>query len=76
MSCDINVKKGLYKNFIGDVYKVIGIALNTEDAFDYLVIYHPKENPKKLWACPLIKFFEDVEIGDEKTVKRFVFLED
>ena len=67
----MGVSKGTYRHGkSGKLYKVIGLALETETA-ELLVIYRPLyENEYELFARPVSMFTETVVL-DEKSVPRF-----
>lgn len=65
-------KKGFYQHYKGDVYKVVGKALQTETNV-IEVLYYDINKRNQLFARPLDMFYSDVEIGG-KTVKRFKFI--
>lgn len=70
------IQKGTYRhNKKGQLYEVIGVALQTETN-DPLVIYRPLyENEYKLFARPYEMFTEEVEINGQQ-VPRFEKLDD
>ncbi len=64
--------KGLYRhNKTGNIYEVIGLALETQYERQWLVIYRPRyEYAIELFARPLDNFTELVEVNG-KMVRRF-----
>ena len=68
------MKKGIYRhNKTGNLYEVIGEALQTETN-EMLVIYKPlQENEYELFARPYAMFTELVEL-DGKMLPRFEYL--
>lgn len=66
------VKKGLYRHYKGNVYRVHGVGCHTERE-EYFVVYSPTE-PKtgipEFWLRPYDMFIETVEVGG-KTIPRF-----
>ena len=51
---------GIYKHFKGHLYKVIGIAKNSEDLQEY-VVYHVLDNISNMWIRPLEMFLSEVD---------------
>ncbi len=66
-----DIDKGIYRhNKKGDLYEVLGVALQTESD-EALVIYRPLyENKHELFARPYAMFTELVEINGQ-TMPRF-----
>jgi hypothetical protein len=61
------VKLGKYKHFKGGVVTVLGVAKNSEDYTQELVIYtHPYEGHEQMWARPVEMFLEDIDKDDYK----------
>lgn len=71
------LKIGKYQHSkTGNLYKVIGISKHSETLEDMVIYECLYDNPKsKLWARPLSKFSDQVEI-DGKKVPRFKFVEE
>lgn len=71
-----NIKVGeTYKHFKGNLYKVIGVARNSEDPNSeyviYKALYHSDEWPDgQLWTRPLKMFLEKIT-REGKTFYRF-----
>lgn len=65
----MDIKKGVYRHYKGNVYKVIGIAKHSE-TLEELVIYQDVTDENKLWARPAYMWNEEVTV-DGKAVKRF-----
>lgn len=70
-----NIKKGTYRhNKTGELYEVLGIALQTETD-ERLVIYRPLyDNKYELFARPYAMFTEPVDINGQMT-PRFEHIE-
>ncbi len=68
----MEIKKGLYKHFKGNNYKVIGVAKHSETLED-CVVYEAQYGERGLWVRPAKMFLENVEV-DGKMVPRFDFL--
>ena len=63
------VKKGIYKHFKGNNYKVIGVAKHSETKEEF-VIYQALYGKKVLWIRLVKMFLEKVTVNDKK-VPRF-----
>lgn len=59
------IKRGLYRHFKGNEYRVIAEAKGSEDGQD-LVIYQDAKDEGKIWARPKEMFLEEVEVDGEK----------
>lgn len=67
------VKKGVYRHFKGNYYKVIDIVRHSETEEElvlYLPLYLNKDYPGDMWVRPISMFLETVE-RDGKKFKRF-----
>lgn len=60
---------GVYKHFKGKLYKVIGVAKNSE-TLEETVVYKALYGEGGLWVRPLKMFEEEIE-RDGKKFKRF-----
>ncbi|MBO5327835.1 MAG: DUF1653 domain-containing protein [Clostridia bacterium] len=60
---------GVYKHFKGNLYKVIGVAKNSE-TLEETVVYKALYGEGGLWVRPLKMFEEEIE-RDGKKFKRF-----
>lgn len=67
------VKKGIYRHYKGDEYRVLMEAKNSETQ-EELVVYQNVKDEKKIWARPKKMFIEDVEVEGE-IKPRFEFIE-
>ena len=67
------IKKGIYRHFKGNKYRVIGVARHSESN-DSLVVYQPLYGDYGLWVRPLEMFLQKVEL-DGKVVSRFELIE-
>lgn len=65
------IKIGTYKHFKGNFYEVIHIAKHSETE-EFMVVYHPKNNPQDIWIRPLA-MFDEVIVRQGQQVKRFSF---
>ncbi len=56
------IKIGKYKHFKGGICEVIGVAKNSEDYTQELVVYsHPYEGHDQLWIRPKEMFLENIK---------------
>ncbi len=65
------IRKGIYRHYKGNLYKVIDVARHSE-TLESLVVYEALAKPG-LWVRPLEMFLETVEL-DGNQVPRFEFL--
>ena len=74
MSESQTIEKGTYRhNKSGKLYKVIGVALQTETN-EALVIYQPLyQSEYKLYARPYQMFIEQIELNGQQT-PRFEYI--
>ena len=63
------LKIGTYQHFKGNFYEVLHIAKHSETE-EFMVVYHPKNQPEDIWVRPLIMFDETIE-RQGKRIKRF-----
>ncbi len=68
------LKIGTYQHFKGNFYEVLHVAKHSETE-EFMVVYHPKNQPEDLWVRPLIMFDETIE-RQGKRVKRFMITEE
>ena len=70
------IKIGRYRHYKGSICQVIGVARNSEEPDQRLVIYsHPDENGiDQMWARPIEIFQENVEVNNYKG-PRFEYLD-
>ncbi len=66
------IKIGRYQHFKGCYYQVIHLARHSETE-EYMVVYHPTDNPNDLWIRPLEMFNETI-IRDGKKQLRFRYI--
>lgn len=69
----MEIKKGIYRHFKGNMYEVVGMALHSETV-EEMVIYKALYGEGKTWVRPLSMWDEEVEFEGKK-VKRFMFVE-
>lgn len=69
----MEIKKGIYRHFKGNMYEVLGTALHSETV-EEMVIYKALYGEGKTWVRPSSMWNEEVEF-DGKKVKRFMFVE-
>ena len=68
------LKKGLYRHFKGNHYRVIDVARHSETMEEF-VVYQALYGERGIWVRPLAMFDETIE-RDGKTLKRFQFVEE
>ena len=69
----MEVKKGLYKHFKGNMYEVIDVAYHSE-TLEEMVVYKALYGEGKTWVRPISMWNEEV-VHEGKTVKRFTLVE-
>lgn len=67
------LKLGAYQHFKGKLYSVVGVARH-EETLEELVIYQAEYGDNEIWARPLARFVETVEVKG-KNVPRFKFVD-
>ena len=65
----MSLKKGLYKHFKGNPYRLLEIARHSETG-EEMVVYQALYGERGIWVRPLAMFDESIE-RDGKTIKRF-----
>ncbi|MBR6719789.1 MAG: DUF1653 domain-containing protein [Clostridia bacterium] len=68
----MEIKKGIYKHFKGNMYEVLGMALHSETV-EEMVIYKALYGEGNTWVRPASMWDEEVEYEGRK-VKRFEFI--
>lgn len=72
---DLNsIKKGVYKHFKGNNYRLIEIATHSE-SLEKMVVYQALYGNYSFWVRPLSMFFEKVQIKGQ-WVQRFEYIGD
>jgi hypothetical protein len=66
------IRAGIYRHYKGALYKVIGIALHSENK-EKLVVYRSVNDEHDLWVRPFDMFMGEVEV-DGKKMARFTFV--
>ena len=69
-----DVKKGLYRHYKGNNYKVIGVAKHSETE-EELVVYQALYGAYGLWVRPKAMFIEKIQVNGE-IKDRFAFIEE
>ena len=70
----MEIKKGKYRHFKGNVYEVVAIAKHSETLED-MVVYRSLKNENDVWVRPLSMWLEAVE-HEGRTVTRFTYIEE
>ena len=70
----MEVKKGLYKHFKGNMYEVIDVAYHSE-TLEEMVVYKALYGEGKTWVRPISMWDGEVE-KDGKKAKRFTLVEE
>lgn len=70
----MEIKKGKYRHFKGNVYEVVAIAKHSETLED-MVVYRSLKNENDVWVRPLSMWLEAVE-HEGKIVTRFTYIEE
>ena len=68
----MEIRKGRYRHFKGNMYEVIGIAKHSE-SLEEMVVYRALYGEGNLWVRPASMWDETVE-RDGKTFKRFEYI--
>ena len=74
----MEIKKGKYQHFKGDIFEVLGMAQHSETLEEFVVYKHitgEHAGEENYWVRPIKMFLEEVEFKGKK-VPRFKFLED
>jgi hypothetical protein len=69
----MEIRKGKYRHFKGNMYEVIGTAKHSE-TLEEMVVYRALYGEGELWVRPAEMWNETV-IRDGKTFKRFEYVE-
>jgi len=69
----MEIKKGIYKHYKGNLYELIGIA-NHSETLEKMVVYKALYGEGELWVRPLSMWSEKIEING-KTVTRFEYID-
>ena len=70
----MEIKKGKYRHFKGNLYEVLGVAKHSE-TLEEMVVYRALYGEKEIWVRPVCMWHETVE-RDGKTLPRFTFIEE
>jgi molecular chaperone GrpE len=66
------IRKGIYRHYKGNEYRIISEVKNSETQED-MVVYQDLNDEKKIWARPKEMFLEEVEVAG-KMKSRFEFI--
>lgn len=69
----MQLKKGIYRHYKGNLYEVLHTAQHSETE-EWMVVYRPLYGEKGVWVRPYKMFTEKIEL-DGRNVKRFIFVE-
>lgn len=67
----MEIKKGKYRHFKGNMYEVVGVAKHSE-TLEEMVVYRALYGEGELWVRPASMWDETVE-RDGRTFKRFEY---
>ncbi len=70
----MEIKKGRYRHFKGNMYEVVGVAKHSE-TLEEMVVYRALYGEGGLWVRPAAMWDEVVE-RDGKVFKRFEYIGD
>ena len=70
----MELKKGLYRHYKGNMYEVISLARHSETE-EWMVVYKALYGDEGIWVRPYEMFFEKVEV-DGKMIPRFEYVKD
>lgn len=65
----MEIPKGLYRHYKGNLYRVIGMATHSE-TLETLVIYQDETDASKCWARPATMWTDEITLNG-RTVHRF-----
>lgn len=69
----MNLKKGIYKHYKGNLYEVLMTARHSETE-EWMVVYRALYDEQGVWVRPYEMFIEKVSVsGEEK--ERFTYVE-
>ncbi len=72
----IEIKKGIYRHYKGNLYRVIGVGRHSETLEEYVVyqaLYESEFGKEAIWVRPIGLFLEKVNV-DGESVSRFTFI--
>jgi len=69
----LDLKKGIYRHYKGNLYEVLHAVQHSETE-EWMVVYRALYGEKGMWVRPYKMFTEKIEL-DGRTVKRFIFVE-
>ena len=70
----MEIKKGKYRHFKGNVYELVAFARHSE-TLENMVVYRSVKNENDVWVRPFSMWQESVEF-EGKIVPRFTYIEE
>jgi hypothetical protein len=67
-----SIRRGLYRHYKGNLYRVVGQALHSE-TLEPLVVYRALYGERRLWVRPAAMFAEKVVVDGRET-PRFEYI--
>ena len=74
MVINVDIQKGLYRHYKGNLYEVHMVAKHSETE-ELMVVYKALYGTSGMWVRPYSMFIEEIELNG-KLVKRFSFIGD
>jgi hypothetical protein len=72
----VEIKKGIYRHYKGNLYRVLGTGRHSETLEEYVIyqaLYESEFGNEAIWVRPIEMFLENVVVNGE-TTKRFTFI--
>lgn len=69
---DGKIRRGLYRHYKGNLYRVVGEALHSE-TLEPMVVYRALYGERRLWVRPRAMFGETVVV-DGREIPRFAYI--
>lgn len=71
----MQLQRGIYKHYKGQLYQVLHIATHSETE-EKLVVYQCLYGNYSIWVRPLSMFTEMVALEDDRAIQRFSFVQE